>query len=154
LKRRHTKTVLGLFVVSILIGTSIVPAFSPNLKDTINECIEKKVESYITDRFNETNLEYPWSYENIIDLNLRYEEIRKYGKYWKKLIERYIHYSYVDHLYDYQEYMEYHERTMEEYYEDIPKKLDNHFSEKPDFENGKTWYVDDDGNADFMKIQE
>ena len=66
-----------MIIIVLFFGTSILPAFSFNLKDRINEFIETKEESYISDRFNETNLKYPLSYNDVMNPYLGYEEMEE-----------------------------------------------------------------------------
>lgn len=88
-----------------------------------------------------------------------------YDDYYKVLEERYPYpfedylmnhsdYPFDDHFEDYHEYIEYHEKLMQQHNEKIQNNQISTPSKKPDFAAGKTWYVDDDGGADFIRIQD
>jgi parallel beta-helix repeat protein len=123
-----------MIVICLFVVTSIVSAFSFNLKDGIDDYIESKVESFTEKNLNEIYPDSRWCYDDVMNPNLGYEEMMDFRE---RLNERY-----VDYLEDHDEYFENHIELMEEYENHLPKSEDSP-SERPDFENGTTWYVDD-----------
>ena len=174
MRRRQRNTIFMVCMAVLLISTSIVPAFSIYFKDKMNEFFESKVDSFIEKKFNETESHgIPWSFYDVMNPDRGYDKERmmEYEDYRDVLYKRYPEYyhedildhSYFNYDWEYESFKE-----QEQYYQQLLEKksynnynISNQPYEKPDFENGTTWYVDDvlgegfnNPPEDFTKIQD
>ena len=153
MRRRQIKSLLVFLIIILLSSTSLIQALSIDLKNEFDDFFEDKVESFFEKRKIDT------SYNNLVgmeevehDIDLIHE---LYPEYYRDYPMNQSVYLFDD------QYEDYHNKLIEEYDFGIPKRLNNYPTEKLDFQNGTTWYVDDvlgegPGNPpeDFTNIQD
>lgn len=97
-----------------------------------------------------------------IDIDTGYVDvIEGYEEYQQHPYQRLQDYLLYDTSYSYADLFDMHHRFDERHYQEIstsnsavPQSIRKQSMEKPDFDNGTTWYVDDDGGKDFIRIQD
>lgn len=154
--RKQKKIVFILCIIGLFIGTSIVPAMSIvqrnrliGLNESFVGLVRERKTSLLDEMIdylshNETFFnEYvdKWHFERI-------EEVKEYDR-MKKRYDRLLSFSS-----DYKKYDgRYYDKMMDFYDEETrsPPKLS---TSEQNFDSGKTWFVDVDGKADFIKIQD
>ncbi|MDG6219674.1 MAG: NosD domain-containing protein, partial [Candidatus Thermoplasmatota archaeon] len=180
MKRRGTLKILAIGIIVIFIGSSTVSSIHIGQKDSSRRLVdsfvgslrERKIgmldnmidyvpydESFISDYANRRYFERIIEDEEYEGLRKRYDDFSGRNEeefmdcYTEQVMERFP-YPHDVLFEDSDRYDGRYDQRMMSKYDEEPQTVSKQLTQKPDFENGTTWYVDAGGNGDFTRIQD